>query len=120
MSDITIEGSRVTPSTFLAPGRRITVERTLMVEKMIRKGFVIEVDIHESALADPAPETAEGLDENSSDSAPAQVSVPAETAAKSVWAAFLGKAEISYPADATKPQMIEIWNNRGVPGNPVD
>ena len=39
MARVTLEGS-VTPSTFLARGKRMTVERTDFIDKLIRKGYV--------------------------------------------------------------------------------
>jgi hypothetical protein len=39
MARVTLEGS-ITPSTFLARGKRMTVERTDFIDKLIRKGFV--------------------------------------------------------------------------------
>lgn len=39
MARVTLEGS-ITPSTFLARGKRMTVERTEFIDKLIRKGYV--------------------------------------------------------------------------------
>lgn len=50
MAQVTIEGSRTTPSTYLAAGDRITVELTPFVQKMIRSGYVVKVaDIPDAA-----------------------------------------------------------------------
>lgn len=43
MARVTLEGS-ITPSTFLARGKRMTVERTEFIDKLIRKGFVNVVE----------------------------------------------------------------------------
>lgn len=39
MARVTLEGS-ITPSTFLARGKRMTVERTEFINKLIRRGYV--------------------------------------------------------------------------------
>lgn len=39
MARVTLEGS-ITPSTFLARGKRMTVERTEFIDKLIRRGYV--------------------------------------------------------------------------------
>lgn len=39
MARVTLEGS-ITPSTFLARGKRMTVERTPFINKLIHKGYV--------------------------------------------------------------------------------
>lgn len=44
MSQVTIEGSAITPSTFLPAGERRTVERTDFVEKLIAKGYVTVIE----------------------------------------------------------------------------
>ncbi|ASU00805.1 hypothetical protein NTR1_43 [Nocardia phage NTR1] len=42
MARVTIEGS-ITPSTFLARGARLTVERTSYIDKLISRGYVTVV-----------------------------------------------------------------------------
>jgi hypothetical protein len=43
MARVTLEGS-ITPSTFLARGKRMTVERTPFIDKLIRRGYVNVVE----------------------------------------------------------------------------
>ena len=43
MARVTVEGS-ITPSTFLARGKRMTVERTPFIDKLIRRGYLDVVD----------------------------------------------------------------------------
>jgi hypothetical protein len=43
MARVTLEGS-ITPSTFLPRGRRLTVERTPYIDKLIQRGYVVVID----------------------------------------------------------------------------
>jgi hypothetical protein len=104
MAQITIEGSKTTPTTFLAPGRRITVERTDYINKLLSRGYVNLVEQPKAEV--PAEPEAEVKN------AP-KIEAPAESAAKSVWADFLG---IEDSSQMTKAEMIEEWNAR----KPVD
>jgi hypothetical protein len=91
MALITLVGSN-TPSTFLARGARVTVERTAYVDKLIRRGYVNVVYSQTSA------ETVE-----------AQPSAPAVNALKAEWSNFLEAQGISYIEGATKQELISIW-----------
>lgn len=107
MAQVTIEGSKTTPTTFLAAGVRVTVERTDYINKLIKRGYV-------HVIADqPAKEHVEQVVETQREAAAneqALTGVPPESAAKSVWADWLTAHEVTYAADATKAQMIEAWN----------
>lgn len=103
MAQVTIEGSKTTPTTFLAPGRRITVERTSYINKLLSRGYVDLIEEH-AAEAQAEPET------KAEDAPETDLAVPAESAAKSMWADFLDTRGVTYPADSTKAQMIEAWN----------
>lgn len=59
MARVTLEGS-VTPSTFLARGKRMTVERTPFIDKLIRRGYVNVVD-HPDAVEEVESITAPKL-----------------------------------------------------------
>lgn len=107
MAQITIEGSKVTPTTFLKPGAQITVERTGYIDNLLRRGYVNLIRIHEQDDPQPVDETPAMESDASGE--------PPESAAKSVWAAFLAEQDVEYPADATKAQMIEAWNARPQP-----
>lgn len=103
MARIIIEGSN-NPSTFLAKGQRTIVERSPMIDKLIRKGFVVVIDERPSTPAAPSaapPEPA--VDE------PEEIEVPPESAIKSVWQDFLDDMQIAYPATATKADLIARW-----------
>lgn len=113
MAQITIEGSRVTPSTFLRPGARITVEQTPYINKLLARGYVVRVpDPPAAAHVEQVVETQREAAKNEQ-----QLSAPAESAAKSVWAEFLG---IEDPSHMTKAEMIEQWNSRGSHSPSVD
>jgi hypothetical protein len=117
MAQITIEGSKTTPTTFLKPGKRITVERTSLINRLLAKGYV-------TLVPDPsAKEHVEQIVDDQREAAAKERALtgePAESAAKSVWAEFLTGRGVDYPADATKAQMIEAWSNRGADSDPVD
>lgn len=112
MAQVTIEGSKTTPTTFLKAGARITVERTRYIDNLLRRGYVNLIAVHEQA--DPQP-----VDEVPAPE-PDAFGAPPESAAKSVWAEFLTERGVEYPADATKAQMIEVWSSRGTDAQPVD
>lgn len=117
MAQVTIEGSRVTPTTFLAPGARITVERTPYIDKLLSRGYVNLV------ATQPAAEHVEQIVTAQREAAASEHSLtgaPAKDALKSVWAEFLESKNIEYPADATKAQMIEAWEGHGADAEPVD
>jgi len=111
MAQVTIEGSEVIPTTFLAPGSRITVERTPFINRLLRKGYV-------NLVPDPpAVEHVEQIVETqrkAADNERALAGAPSASAAKSLWAEFLTSNDVDYPADATKAEMIKIWDARGV------
>jgi hypothetical protein len=117
MAQVTIEGSKTIPTTFLRPGRRLTVERTPFINKLISKGYV-------NVVADqPAVEHVVQIVETQREAAKnekALTGAPAESAAKSVWAEFLDSRGVEYPADATKAQMIEVWERYVSNGVSVD
>lgn len=102
MAQITIEGSKVTPTTFLKPGARITVERTRYIDNLLRRGYVNLIAVHEQA--DPQP-----VDEVPAPE-PDPFGEPPESAAKSVWAEFLTTKGVEFPSGATKADMITAWN----------
>lgn len=113
MAQITIEGSKTTPTTFLKPGARITVERTPYINKLISKGYV--------HLVKDQP-AAEHIDQVVAEQRPAAdneqfTGAPPESAAKSVWAEFLGIEDAS---QMTKAEMIEQWRSRDADAQPVD
>lgn len=98
MARITIEGSRVTPTTFLAPGARVTVERTPYISNLIRRGYVDLVAVHDDSEPEFTKAEVGGM-----------FGAPPETAAKAVWAGFLTEHGVEYSVNATKAQMIEAW-----------
>lgn len=108
MPRITIEGT-VTPSTFLGRGERTTVDRSPFINKLIRKGFVKEVKDRRPvvdevvALVEKQQVTAE-LEAKVTDSAPTR------SALKSDWAAWLDRKDIEYAEDATRAEMIALWD----------
>lgn len=108
MALVTIEGSRVLRNTFLAPGAKITVERTPLIHKMIMNGFVNLIREHEPAVV----ETAAPVVDEPEDADP--FGPPPESASKAVWKEYLA-AKITPPSDATKAEMIEAWKAHGRP-----
>ena len=51
MSSVTIEGS-LTPSSFLARGERLTVQRDARVDRLIERGYVVVVDESPAAVTE--------------------------------------------------------------------
>lgn len=112
MSQVTLEGSHVLKSTFLGPGQRITVERTKYIDNMIRRGYVNLIAEHEPIRESDTSNVKE--DSSNADT----FGVPPESATKAVWLEFLNERGVSYPADATKAELLEAWNGRNA--EPVD
>lgn len=128
MAQVTVEGSHITPSTFLAAGARVTVERTKYIENLIKRGYVNVIQIHEP-IRESAPAIVNETDKAepvlTSDEmqtiAGAAYGAPPSSAAKSVWAEFLSSNSVEYPDDATKADMIQLWNqSEAAYGKPVD
>lgn len=121
---VTIEGSATQPNTFLAAGRQVTVERTPLVAKMIRRGYVNEVRAEpKPTIPDPVPvqETmaeVERVVEEAPETARLEKlvqGVPSKAASTAAWKDFLSGLEppVEYPEDATRSQLIELWESRG-------
>ncbi|AKY02736.1 hypothetical protein AVV09_gp23 [Mycobacterium phage BrownCNA] len=88
MARVTIEGSRLSPSTFLAAGERITVQRTERVERLIASGFVVEVA---DARTDTEREADEQAEQSRTDLTPYTLdNPPKRNASREDWAEFLG------------------------------
>lgn len=105
MTRVTIEGT-ITPSTFLGTGKRVTVERTPYISKLIARGYVRVVG------DPPAKAEVEQIVDTAREAAARELALtgaPSRTALKEVWVAFLEEAQVPYPANATKTRMIEIW-----------
>ncbi len=75
---VTIEGSRLRPSTVLRAGERRTVILTDRVQRLIDKGFVVEIDRTEPAPPPPKTKPGEPVDSafENADDLQTQVSEP--------------------------------------------
>ena len=112
MARVTLEGS-ITPSTFLARGARVTVERTPYVEKLIRKGYVVVI----AAAADKTPVTEEiarmvDTQQEAVDNERQLTGAPARNASRDAWAEFLRKEKIPFWEDDTRNELIDRWDRR--------
>lgn len=111
---VTIEGSATQPNTFLAAGRQVTVERTALVSKMIARGYVnVVAPEPKPTVPDPVPVQHTMAEvERIVDEAPETARLAASTAA---WKDFLAGLEppVEFPEDATRSQLIELWESRG-------
>jgi hypothetical protein len=107
MARVTLEGS-ITPSTFLRRGRRITVERTPYIEKLIRGGYVVVVP------DPPAAEEVEAIVAEPRERADDEQRIPdtpARNASRAEWAAFLEGNGIPYAEDDTRADLIARWDD---------
>lgn len=121
MAQVTIEGSKVTPTTFLKAGARITVERTNYISKLIARGYVNLIQVHES------PETIMSTIEQEVDeqreaaaSEHALTGAPARNGLTDDWRKFLSGKGFEIPETATRAEMIEAWEASRTHGQPVD
>lgn len=105
MARVTIEGS-VTPSVMLPRGQRMTIERTEVIDKMIRRGFVVVVEEHA-----PAPVIASITDVVTMAEAPGEPApVPARNASREEWASFLIEEGVPHEIGASRNQLIAAWD----------
>lgn len=127
MAQVTIEGSKVTPTTFLKPGARITVERTPYINRLISRGYVNLVSkaepIHESEDS-IMNGIAQEVDEQRKAAAREHslTGAPARNALTDDWRAFLTSKGFDVPEAATRADMINAWeaSQRTDNGAPVD
>lgn len=121
---VTIEGSATQPNTFLAAGRQVTVERTALVSKMIARGYVnVVAPEPKPTVPDPVPvqhtmaEVERIVDEAPETARLEKVvqGVPSKAASTAAWKDFLAGLEppVKFPEDATRSQLIELWESRG-------
>lgn len=105
MSDlITVEGTE-TPSTFLAAGERRSVARTEFIDKLIRGGFIREVQPARAA-APPiryAAPAADYVDETETVRADDR---PAGNASTDTWRAYLDARGIEWFEEDTRADLI--------------
>ena len=112
MAQVTLEGS-ITPSTYLARGARVTVERTPYVDKLIRKGYVVVIGA--AAAKTPVVEEITRIVEaqrETVDNERQLTGAPARNAGRDVWAEFLRKEEFEVGDDETRNELISRWDNR--------
>lgn len=126
MAQVTIEGSKTNPTTFLKPGARITVERTSYINKLIAHGYVNTVQTHEEIRDSPEAIMSaieEKVDEEYAAAAAehALTGAPARNASTDDWRAYLTDKGFAIPATATRAQMITAWEASQKPhGESVD
>lgn len=114
-------------SVVLAEGERIRVERTPYVDNLIRQGFAVMAGVHtdEGTIVTPKPvlsdtqtaefdayvakaaEFADALD-GAPYPYPIEPQRPQSGANKQAWRDYLDSVGISYPAEATKTELIEL------------
>lgn len=113
MASILIEGA--TPNTYLNTGQRRRVEKTQLVRKLLKSGYIVEIkpdpilaptititndsgqDLEVELITQPAEERDDA------------VAVPARNASKDTWREFLESEGFEVDATATREQMIGAW-----------
>lgn len=116
MARVTVEGT-LTPSTFLARGARVTVERTRYINKLIARGYIkVVAELPDREAPAQAAENAPAPSEDTDATAPARA--PGTSATKAEWQAFLREEGFDVPDDWTKAQLIEVW--RGIDVDETD
>lgn len=97
MAAILIEGA--TPNTYLTKGQRRYVERTELVDKLLRTGYVREV---EPVPDEDAPEPADPVD----------VEAPPRNASRDVWRDFLLARGFAVSTSSGRDQLVAQWDAR--------
>ena len=113
MARVTVEGT-ITPSTFLARGARLTVERTEYIEKLIRRGFIQVVGTQPQAPAQALVEetpTPAPVEETAVPADAEPQPTPPRNARRDTWAAFLDQEKIAYEDSDSRDDLIERWEN---------
>jgi hypothetical protein len=98
MATVTVEGS-LTPSNWLATGKRVTVQLTPRIERLIAKGFLLLI------ATDAAPKKAA----QSVADAPYRAGEPAWNALRDEWARFVIAHGQVVVASDTKGDIIHRW-----------
>ena len=130
---VTIEGSKATPTDRLAPGRRVTVEYTADVRKLIAIGGAVIVEHHYDEVPEPlpekiwspgddpilpeVPESAYGPDATplaplTSEFFPETPIPPPGNASGDVWRKFLAEQGIEVGEQWGRVDMIAAWKDR--------
>lgn len=118
MAKVTIEGSRLSPSTFLAAGERATVQRTDRVERLIARGFVVEVPDGRTVTEVEADDNAE---QSRADLVPDPGTPPKRNASREDWAEFLAQHPNGYVTEGKdRDQLIAEWDADAVAGPHAD
>jgi hypothetical protein len=97
MTVVTVEGS-LTPSNVLATGKRMTVQLTPRIERLIAKGFLILISSDAKAA-----ESVQGA---------YRAGEPAWSDDRDVWAAFVIGHDQPVVAADTKGDIIHRWQAR--------
>lgn len=95
MAKVTIEGS-TSPSTYLARGERIEVQRTDHIERLIKGGFVTVID--EEGHAEPAP-------------LPEPIKPPTKSGSRQAWADFLDEHTSVEVGDKTRDELVDAYDD---------
>lgn len=125
MTQVTIEGSKTNPNTFLKPGAQITVERTSLIDKLLRRGFVNLIETPDP-IHEPTPaimnEIEQEVDEQREAAASehALTGAPARNASTEDWRTYLSGKGFAVPESATRAEMIAAWEASQTDGPAVD
>lgn len=109
MAGVTIEGSRLSPSTFLAAGERVTVQRTKRIDDLIAAGFVVVVD-ERTTTEREADEQAE---QSRADLTPYTLdNPPKRNASREDWSEFLAAhSELGIVTEGKdRDELIAAWD----------
>lgn len=101
---VTIEGS-LTPCVELPTGEQKTVTWTPRIDSLVEKGFIVIVADSGETPAQDAPEPEAEVEDDEDD----DIEPPANNASRVAWANFLASQNISVPEDATRDNLIHLW-----------
>jgi hypothetical protein len=103
MSDVTIEGTVQPAAGVLRRGEQARVQYTDRIRRLINGGFVKVVTWH-----DPEPKASPSAPEG----APApDLELPKRNASREDWAAWLTFKGVTFPADASRDEMVDYWDD---------
>jgi hypothetical protein len=114
MASITVEGSLMPAAGVLGRGERATWEDSPRLRDLIRKGHLKLIseswpddqDAPEPAGGHPVNEATESTDPVVGE----PVVAPARNASTEKWAEFLRSYHVEFPADASRDDLIAIWD----------
>lgn len=111
MAKITVEGSRLSPSTFLAAGERASFQHTKRIDALIAAGFIVKVDDETGEVVETEVEGG-----GTGQLVPDAENPPKRNASREDWAEFLAQHPDGYVTEGKdRDTLIAEWDAKHPP-----